>query len=86
MQFAPERAGTQIQVFLRWLIAVGFDSSNQYVRRLTLSHVRHTGGGLPPGNTRQELAASFIFPEEWVRLLPVWLDRSNKVHVELAFR
>jgi len=86
MQFAPERAGTQIQVFLRWLIAVGFDSSNQYVRRLTLSHVRHTGGGLPPGNTRQGLAASFIFPERMGTAPASLVDRSNKVHVELAFR
>src|SRR6267143_3508762 len=27
-----------------------------------------------------------FFQKEWVRLLPVWFDRSNKVHVELAFR
>src|SRR5258706_16354081 len=41
MQFAPRTCRYADKVFLRWLITVGFDSSNNYVRQLTLSHVRH---------------------------------------------
>jgi len=49
------------QVFLRWLIAVGFDSSNNYVRQLTLFTRSNRRRPPPRRTTRPELAASSFF-------------------------
>lgn len=85
MQFVPERPSTQIQVFLHRLVTGVFDSSNNCVRQLTLSHI--TGGGLPPREYSIRTGCLLhFFDTVWIRFLPVCFDSSNEMHAEIGFR